>query len=164
MIVVIASEPNSDFSVEDTILNRSYCIAYNSHLTVDSDLTIYQHLTLAGIRLQEILLFETEHMLDAVTTPVLVILDNSFEFDKFTNKQISTDTIFFDSLQDNIKPTAIYGSIVSVTKVLRSANKLQFLLKDNNAVVKFPFLGPCHELFQLLWYSVKIGLKVYEAK
>ena len=103
-------------------------------------------------------------MFDAVTTPVLVILDNSFEFDKFTNKQINTDTIFFDSLQDNIKPTAIYGSIVSVTKVLRSANKLQFLLKDDNVVVKPPFHGPCHELFQLLWYSVKIGLKVYEAK
>ena len=164
MLVVIASEPDTDFLIEDTLLNRSYRIAYDSNLTVDSDLSIYEHLTLAGLRLQEILLFETESIFDAVTTPVVVVLNNSFDFSKFANKQVDTDTIFFDSLHNKIKPTAIYGSIVSVAKVLRSANKLQHLLKDNNVVVKYPFNGPCHALFQLVWYSVKIGLKVYEAK
>jgi hypothetical protein len=166
MFVVIIADSSVDTILENVVSNSSYLTVYNSNYVESVEqLTTYDHLTLAGLRLQEILLFETDSMFDAVSTPVLVILDTSFDFSKFSNKRVDTDTVFFNSLHNKIKPTAIYGSIVAVTKVLRSANNFQHLLKnENNTVTKTPFTGACHELFQLIWYSQKIGLKVYEAK
>lgn len=166
MFVVIVADSSVDTALESVLPKDSYRIAYNSNCSTSvKHLTTYDHLTLAGLRLQDILLFETESMFDAVATPVLVILSELFDFSKFSNKRVDTDTVFFDSLHNKIEPTAIYGSIVSITKVLRSADKLQHLLKDkNNLITKAPFTGACHELFQLIWYSQKIGLKVYEAK
>ncbi len=169
MFVVIVTDSSINYHVKslvkDTLADRQYSIVYDSNLEVDSQQLFYKHLTLAALRLQEILLFETDSMFDAVTTPVLVVLDNSVDFSKMLTKQVNTDTIFFNSLHNKFKPTAIYGSIVSITKVLRSADKLQHLLKnENNQVIKPPFNEACHELFQLIWYSQKIGLKVYETQ
>ena len=169
MFVLIVTESSINHTVncliKDTLSDKQYQIVYNAEIEADNLNLFYRHLTLSALRLQEILLFETESMFDAVTTPVLVIFDNTADITKMLSKQVNTDTIFFNSLHNQIKPTAIYGSIVSITKVLRSADKIQHLLKNNSGrVIKPPFNDTCHELFQLVWYSQKIGLKVYETQ
>lgn len=151
-----------------TSLTRSmndvnYSIVYNVNVN-DTHLSLHEHLNLVAIELQKILLSDLK-CLSNVATPVLVILDNNVDLSAIVKKHVDTDTIFFNSLHNMIRPTAIYGSIVSITKVLRSAVQLRHFFKDDNQeIIKPPFRGSCHELFQLIWYSQKIGLKVYESE
>jgi hypothetical protein len=153
-IVIIAKEYN----------DTSNSIVYDANSISDESMSVHMHLNSAAIKLQEILLSDSK-CLSNINIPVLVVLDSNADLSSIVKKHIDTDTIFFNSLHNMIKPTAIYGSIVSITKVLQSANKIHHLFKnEKHTTFKPPFNGPCHELFQLVWYSQKIGLKVYASK
>lgn len=119
-------------------------------------------MTAASLLLQEHLIKNASIAIDMIKTPVLVIFDQINDFAVIKN-QLNTDEVFFDTLHCNKSPSLMYGSIVAVSKILRSSIKFENFLKDNaGKISKIPFNSPTSDLFQLIWYTQRTGLKIYE--
>lgn len=125
--------------------------------------SLYWHMTAASLKLQEFLIRNASLSIDMINTPVLVIFEQ-FESDlSIVCNRTNTDEVFFDSLHCNKSPSLMYGSIVAISKVLKSSIKFENFLKDDkNTTVKMPFKSPTIDLFQLIWYTQRTGLKIYE--
>lgn len=133
-------------------------------IVIDNSLDVFEQLTVASLRLHEYMLFDNGlTAIDLIKTPVLVLFDNTTVFESGLIND--TDSIVVNTLDCTQPLTYIYGAIVPVMKLLKSANKLKDIFRDtNNNIKKFPFTGPLHEHFQLIWYAQRIGLKIYEQK
>jgi hypothetical protein len=152
--------------IQDSLFDIEHTVIYDS-AAVNSvnPLSFYEHLTSVSLRLQQLLLFETPQPFDIINVPVLVVLDHAVNFKKLIQQRVDTDIIFFDNLHHSLPTTMIYGSVLSIVKTLASAYKIEHLFdNDQGNIEKSPFSGPFHNVFQLIWYAQKIGLKVYEAK
>lgn len=120
-------------------------------------------MTAAALLLQEYLIKHASIAINMIRTPVLVIFDQIDSNLSVIKTQLDTDEVFFDTLHCNKSPSFMYGSIVAISKILRSAIKFENLLKDNiGKTIKMPFSSPTSDLFQLIWYTQRTGLKIYE--
>lgn len=126
-------------------------------------LSMYHDMTLASIRLHEKMTDNPRIAIDMIAIPVLTVFGRFDHARSILSRTINTDTVFFDTLRSDRSPTVMYTSLVASVKIMKSAAKIENLLKDGgNQIRKTPFEGPFNPLFQLLWYAQKIGLKVYE--
>lgn len=124
--------------------------------------SIYHNMTLASIKLHEKMMEDPRASIDMIALPVLTVFGRFDHACSILSRIINTDTVFFDTLRSDQSPTVMYTSLVASAKIMKSAAKIEHMLKDGDQIRKMPFEKPFGPLFQLLWYAQKVGLKVYE--
>lgn len=164
MLVLVLNPVLLEYTTDilsNTVGKDKYKLVYYSK---PEDLyTVYQHMTYASFKLHNHLMNNSKIAIDIINTPVLLVFEKFDHATLIFSKNINTDTVFFDTLHCNQSPSVMYTSLVAAVKILKSAVKIENLLKDvDNKIKKMPFDNPTDSLFQLIWYTQKIGLKVYE--
>lgn len=124
--------------------------------------SMYHNMTLASIKLHDKMTEDPRASIDMIAIPVLTVFGRFDHACSILSRTINTDTVFFDTLRSDQSPTVMYTSLVAAIKIMKSAAKIEHMLKNGNETRKMPFEKPFGPLFQLLWYTQKVGLKVYE--
>ncbi len=163
MLVVILKSNLLDYTnlvLTESLGTGNFNIVYNNN---DDQKSIYWHMTSASLKLQAHLIKNSSISIDMIKIPVLVIFDKFDGITTLVSKTPDTDEVFFDTLHCNKSPTVMYGSIVAISKALKSSVKIENFFKDsNNNIVKMPFNKPTTHLFQMIWFTQRIGLKIYQ--
>lgn len=119
-------------------------------------------LTHMSLYLSQRVLHDADFIRQNTITPVLIIFEPTAleKIDNHLVKSVTLDSVYFSSMDFNIDKYWMLGSLQSVVKVLRSADKIlsHNIFKTESGHIT----NNSANYFQLVWFAYRVGLKVYE--
>lgn len=135
-------------------------VVYNSNINNNN---LLEHFTLAAIAVMKYSTVNQHYSSSDILVPIITTI-GSPSFDNLLKSHINrldNDQLIFDTIQKNVKHNWFLSTTNSMIKACISSNKLNRLLLDVNKNLDKNY--PPGDLFPLVWYAQRVGLKVYEA-
>ncbi len=119
-------------------------------------------LTCMSLDLLTSVLHNTDFIKHPKIVPVLIIFEPTAleKIDDNLVKSVTSDSVYFSSIDFNIDKYWMLGSLQSIVKILRSADKI--LSHDIFKTESGHITDNSANYFKLVWFAYRIGLKVYE--
>ena len=164
LYIAVIGNMNTESQVSkiQSILNSPVELLYDSQTEIDTQYSMYEHITAFAIKLQNRVLYNSTPWITGTSDKAIILLDGS-NTDKLVHVDLvhlSNDSVLFDNINIYENQSWMLASVNAIIKICISGKKLESCI-DNSR--KSYFIGACSNMFKFIWYAYRNGLKVFRA-